>query len=714
MEKSDKWKDKFLNKITQGDCLELLKELPDESIDCVITSPPYWGLRDYGVNEQLGLEPTFKEYINNICNIFDEVKRVLKKTGTCWVNIADTYWGGGNNRGNNSPISDKQSSNRGAVGQVQMDWDGALPNKCLVGIPERFVIEMTDRGWIRRNTIIWHKPNCMPTSAGDRFTVDFEYLYFFAKSTKYCFERQFEPLCLDIKKRAKTNNNSAKSDTQDSYISNENTRKYFNKVLSGKIQGRNMRTVWTIPTQSYSEAHFACVTPDTEILTIDGWKKYTDIKWYGKSSPQHILVATYNIKKKTIEYQPLSYIREYDFNGKLIKIGNRDLDVLMTPNHRNIVKKKIGKEEIVLADKLAYLDKIRVHAPIKYPETSGIGRTFAELIGWIISEGHYKKGGYIELYQNEGNSAKRIDYLLRKLEISHTRKLRNKIYRGQNKGQVTWFLKKSPLIEWCLANIKYKQLNKFLVSLPLTEVRALFNGLIAGDGHKRKDDGRLSFVQNNKQTKDWFQILAFRLGYHSMQKGNTIYLTKRTHIGIRKTNGCGKNIKKINYDGKVWCPKTKNGTWVARRNGKIFITGNTFPERLIEIPIKAGCPEKICRKCGKAREMIIAVDYVPVGVKSNNEKYAENTPSDNTNPGPAGMRHGRARAIRNTAGYTDCGCNAGYNPGVVLDLFMGSGTTALVALKLNRNFIGFELSQKYIDMADKRIQQELRQGNFLR
>lgn len=149
------------DKILLGDSLEVLKELEDESIDMIVTSPPYWALRDYGTKEQLGLESTFDEYINKLCNVFDECKRVLKKNGTCWVNVGDSY--------------------------INI-------SKCLAQIPNRFAIEMCNRGWILRNEIIWHKPNAFPSSVKDRFTVDFEKLFFFVKNKKYYFERQLEPV----------------------------------------------------------------------------------------------------------------------------------------------------------------------------------------------------------------------------------------------------------------------------------------------------------------------------------------------------------------------------------------------------------------------------------------------------------------------------------------------------------------------------------------
>jgi len=181
-----------VNKIYQGNALDVQRRFPDKSVDMGITSPPYWGLRDYGTGEgQLGLEPTPELYIQHLCDIFDETWRVLKDSGSLWVNIADSYGGSGNAQGHT-----KDTKNLGYktsdMGATRGHTIGFMP-KSLVGIPERFVLEMANRGWIRRNTIIWHKPNVMPTSAKDRFTADFEYIYFFTKKKKYYFEQQFEP-----------------------------------------------------------------------------------------------------------------------------------------------------------------------------------------------------------------------------------------------------------------------------------------------------------------------------------------------------------------------------------------------------------------------------------------------------------------------------------------------------------------------------------------
>lgn len=231
-----------------GDSLEVLKHFPDDIIDCVVTSPPYWNLRNYHIDGQLGLEKTFQEYIIKLCNIFDEVKRILKPQGSCWVVIGDTYSGSmpknKGDYGTDSKIA-KFIDNEIYLGGTK---NIGIPDKCLVQIPARFAIEMTNRGWILRNEIIWRKPNCMPSSIKDRFTVDFEKIYFFTKNKKYYFKQQLEELKHKNLKGNKFGGNKAKG--------------YGNLTYSGKIydstklKGRNKRCVWDISTRPFKESHF--------------------------------------------------------------------------------------------------------------------------------------------------------------------------------------------------------------------------------------------------------------------------------------------------------------------------------------------------------------------------------------------------------------------------------------------------------------------------
>jgi DNA modification methylase len=202
-----------------GDVFEKIKEIKDKSIDCIITSPPYFNLRDYGDDLQIGNEASREEYIKNIVNIFQEVKRVIKDTGTVWLNLGDTY-----------------------------------KKKELQLIPQRIAIALQDDGWIFRNNIIWHKPNAMPQNVKDRFVVDFENIFLFTKSKKYNFEQQREKNKDNWGRRGVGKRNKTQS-SMGSYVhSHEKNIKYG-------TQGRIKRSVWSVSTKAYKDAHFAVFPP---------------------------------------------------------------------------------------------------------------------------------------------------------------------------------------------------------------------------------------------------------------------------------------------------------------------------------------------------------------------------------------------------------------------------------------------------------------------
>lgn len=299
-----------MNTILKGNCLDVLRTLESESINCIVTSPPYWALRDYGTDGMiwdgdescehewvehrkkptggkgsknanvgankndnanmrdhdvvsnfcikcdawrgsLGLEPTHELYVKHLCDIFDEVKRVLKKEGTCWVNIGDTYGGTGDKSGKNN-FDPKQPKARNVRSNPPNQH---IVPKSLIQIPARFAIEMTNRGWILRNEIIWHKPNVMPASVTDRFTVDFEKVFFFTKSTKYFFERQYEPLAQVSVERVKYGWKSDKANVSAKNTGGVNLEERGSRFANPK--GRNKRAVWKIPTSSSRFSHIA-------------------------------------------------------------------------------------------------------------------------------------------------------------------------------------------------------------------------------------------------------------------------------------------------------------------------------------------------------------------------------------------------------------------------------------------------------------------------
>jgi len=243
----------YKNKIIAGDAKEILHRFPDESIDCVLTSPPYWALRDYCIAGQIGLEPDFRDYIKKLCEVFDEAKRVLKPAGTCWVNIGETY-GTGSGSGIRKGM---QATNRGT--QYNKGWQeygkAGVPGmeKSLLQIPARFAIAMTDRGWILRNTIIWHKPNAMPQSVKDRFTMDFEYLFFFTKTPRYFFEQQLDPYTEPLNRWGGPKTKAGERVKGDQYAVQERE----DREHRPNPKGRNKRSVWTISTRPCQEAHFA-------------------------------------------------------------------------------------------------------------------------------------------------------------------------------------------------------------------------------------------------------------------------------------------------------------------------------------------------------------------------------------------------------------------------------------------------------------------------
>jgi site-specific DNA-methyltransferase (adenine-specific) len=250
------------NVIYQTDAITGLGILADVSVDCIVTSPPYWQLRDYGLGGigwadewfgQLGLEPTREMYIGHLTAIFDECRRVLKPTGSLWVNLGDSY----NNSLKYSLKPPAQTISRGnnrtfAYGKSLKSRENGLPQKSLCNIPGRFADEMILRGWVLRNEIVWHKPSCIPASVKDRFTVDFEKIFFFTKQGNYYFSQQFEPYAESTPERY---GRGYTLDGKNGVYRHQYGAPGGLKRLHP--QGRNKRTVWRVATENNREMHFA-------------------------------------------------------------------------------------------------------------------------------------------------------------------------------------------------------------------------------------------------------------------------------------------------------------------------------------------------------------------------------------------------------------------------------------------------------------------------
>jgi DNA modification methylase len=277
-----------------GDALTVLASMPSESVQCCVTSPPYWGLRDYGVPGQIGLEETLEEFIEKLVAVFRAVKRVLKADGTCWINMGDCYAGGGNGGGGSfakdgiraaRPGSDKnvpaRTGSRGIAGEIKA--------KDLVGQPWLLAFALRADGWYLRRDIIWHKPNAMPESVKDRPTTAHEYLFLLSKSERYYYDADaikepvtgtanargsgVNPKCagwmdgpgahrtLDHAKPGGSYKGSVpgRKDRpgQDRRSKRPRQNESFSAVVSELVENRNKRSVWTVPTAPYADAHFA-------------------------------------------------------------------------------------------------------------------------------------------------------------------------------------------------------------------------------------------------------------------------------------------------------------------------------------------------------------------------------------------------------------------------------------------------------------------------
>jgi DNA modification methylase len=238
----------------------MLGQLADCSIQSCVTSPPYWGLRDYGHDGQIGLEQTPDEYIAEMVAVFREVRRVLKEDGVLWLNLGDSYKPSGNGstkKGLNERYfgkqfqSDKQGADEGHVDRSRLLSPGLKP-KDLVGIPWRVAFALQADGWWLRQDIIWHKPNPMPESVTDRCTKSHEYLFLLTKSAKYYFDNEA------IKEDAKWSSDKRAGAGRLTYNGKrQGTNGTGQEAFVSIVDKRNRRSVWTIPTKPFRGAHFA-------------------------------------------------------------------------------------------------------------------------------------------------------------------------------------------------------------------------------------------------------------------------------------------------------------------------------------------------------------------------------------------------------------------------------------------------------------------------
>jgi DNA modification methylase len=275
-----------------GDCRDVLPTLPEHSVNCVITSPPYFGLRDYGVDGQIGQEPSPAEFVEALVGVFREVRRVLRDDGTVWLNLGDSYAASGMGGNPAESAHRKQATNHGSLISGRKAPEGMKP-KDMIGIPWRVAFALQADGWYLRSDIIWSKPNPMPESVTDRPTKSHEYIFLISKSQRYFYDSEAikEPMAessgprlqaalegderhIEGKHKNAEGSRGKPMDTMrrlaDKHAAalkqdalGKNTYTGFNERYShSPVLLRNKRTVWTVPTSPYSGAHFATFPPD--------------------------------------------------------------------------------------------------------------------------------------------------------------------------------------------------------------------------------------------------------------------------------------------------------------------------------------------------------------------------------------------------------------------------------------------------------------------
>ena len=277
----DRSKEAFLkeneNRIICGDALETLKNFPDESINCSITSPPYYGLRDYHKKEQIGREKTVEEYLDRLINVFREVRRVLKKDGTCFIVIGDSYAGTSSKKEQRDPKYPKgRNGQNPSITQKVLGYK----SKDLMGIPWRLAFALREDGWYLRSDIIWHKENAMPEACRDRPTRSYEHIFLLSKSPRYYYDYDSlaEPMKEVSKKRyvrGRSKENKYLNENSGAKIQKINEARGYGQYKGDNIpQFRNKRDIWTINTTSFRGNHYAAFPPKlAEICMIAGCPK---------------------------------------------------------------------------------------------------------------------------------------------------------------------------------------------------------------------------------------------------------------------------------------------------------------------------------------------------------------------------------------------------------------------------------------------------------
>lgn len=739
-----------LNHIYCGNTLKVLKTFPNDCIDTIITSPPYWGLRDYGVRKQIGLEKTLEKYHSRLLKITKELKRVLKPTGILFWDHGDSYGGSGHGTSSKSKIEDCKESYMLPFGK---NVSANMQSKCLIMQNYRLILKMIDeQGWILRNIIIWAK--CLSGS-----TMMFAYV-------------NNRPLVASLKDilRLKGIVEFPASDG-----SKVELLKYW------KIKQQSIHITFRDGIEITCSIFHKFVLENGNLIQALALKKGDVIK-----KVKHNLLP---LKKGIWNYEWGWFIGLYLAEGSLDKKGIRlSLDKKEIKWQGKI--QRLFKIFGVKVDSYIYNNNLclQVHSSIAIEiidtfirgkgskgkrltrEAFMYGTEFIEGIinGWLEGDGHfdrYNQRWRVGITRNKGliddlrACALIVGYMFRArqgyakyqngtkpiVRITVRKTFKSHSY---NRKSDTEIMRVTPSKERELYNIEVKGNHLF----------TLLNGALSHNSNPMPSSvkDRLTVTYEPvfmlvKNKKYYFDLDAIRVPHKesSIQRyqyqaigKNVKYKDRQNVQGLNKffqkqsSNyqgkflGYGKDVEKYNSPRARTQRKLQGTSLERERDLRPIKAGKNpgdvwqlstqpfpqahfaiFPEKLIIPMIKAGCPRRICEKCGKAR-----VRMIETIIKMPNFDYKK----QRLNIGRGGEKFSRhyinspeyKKALANKKvkfrGWTNCGCDANWKKGIILDPFMGAGTIGVVAKKLRRNYIGIDLNPKYVKMAKKRIKKTKR------
>ncbi len=681
--------------------MDKVKEIPENSIDCIISSPPYWALRDYGTgkwvggndpnckhdeirrktrderksnawmeqkltegtfgdelkwksrtcptckaefkDQQWGMEENFQDYLKKMRSLMTELRKILKPTGSVWINLGDTYNSSGTKMERNWDGRDKNFSNG-----KPMITSSDIQTKSRIGIPERFYINCIDDGWVARNHIPWIKPNAMPSSVQDRFTNKWESVFFFAKRQKYYFN-------LDaVREKTITELKPPK----------EKTRLKMNPLFD-ETESQSDRKMLDVPGQNPHSIH---VRREQGLIDYEekGNHQPEGRSHFGTGSDikQNMLKA--RERKEEEEQDGSKWRKHFDENGNCLGCGKHY-------SKHSVKNRAQGSEN---RDQRQKDDYVWCNPKGKNP-----GDVFNEELQYqrdnVYGEDEGNRSRIMAYYKTEGRK-------------------QNANPGGKNPGDVQYDHSKPYAVVERYGEVIFRKLPAH------DDIREYLSEW------RRKSDYTIDQIEEE---------FGNQAGHHWFEKDGS-YPNVSDWLKL-------KELLKFDdtFDTQLLSefakPAEKQNDPRGKNPGDVFII-NTRPFNLahfatfnIELPLKilkCACPQQVCKKCGVPKEaiwkrssLVDTTDKCELQIENSQYKLGKSSALRLSGGGDT-FNAWKAENPDKIIGYTNCGCNEGYEAGVVLDPFFGSGTVGVAAEKLGLNWIGIEINPEYVsDIITKRL-----------